>query len=284
MIAVTGATGQLGRLVIKHLLQRTTPDRIVALVRNLEKAEMFKELGIGIRYVDYSKPETLKSALSGNITKLLLISSSEVGLRFLQHKNVIDAAKQSSIKLIAYTSILKADTSPFSLAEEHLETEEYLRSTNIPHVLLRNGWYTENYLLRIKSSMENGALIGCAKDGKISSSACDDYAEAAAVILTSDKSQNNKVYELSGDETYSLSSLCEIISQESGKTIPYIDMEESDFIEALKGSGVPAPLADILACSDIGACKGGLLDESHTLSTLIGRPTTSLRQLVRGYL
>lgn len=283
MIAVTGATGQLGQLVIKHLLQKTTAGKIVALARNLEKAEALKDLGVEVRQADYAKPDTLTTALKG-VTKLLLISSSEVGQRTAQHKNVIDAAKLAGVDLIAYTSLLNADTSPLALAEEHIETEAYLRQANVPHVLLRNGWYTENYLVSIVPSLENGGFIGCAKDGKISSSARDDYAEAAAVVLTSDESQSGKVYELSGDESYTLAELCAIISEESGKTIPYINMEETEFAKALEGAGLPAPLAGLLANSDTGASQGGLFDDSHTLSSLIGHPTTSLHQLVQSYL
>lgn len=283
MIAVTGATGQLGQLVIKHLLKKSAAEQIVALVRNVEKAKSLKELGVQIRQANYTKQETLVSALSG-IKKLLLISSSEVGQRIVQHKNVIDAAKKSDIELIAYTSLLKADTSPLALAEEHIATEAYLKEVNIPHVLLRNGWYTENYLASIAPSLANGAFIGCAKEGKISSSAREDYAEAAAVVLTTDEPQSGNVYELSGDESYTLAELCAIISEVSGKAISYLNMEESEFAKALEGAGLPAPFAAILANSDTGASKGALFDDSHLLSKLIGHPTQSLRQLVKTYI
>lgn len=197
MIAVTGATGQLGQLVIKHLLNKVEPQQIVALVRNIEKAASLTSLGVQVRQADYSKPETLESALDG-VAKLLLISSSEVGQRASQHKNVIDAAKKSGVELLAYTSLLHADTSPLALAEEHVETEAYLKQAEVPHVLLRNGWYTENYLASVAPALANGGFIGCAKDGKISSAAREDYAEAAAAVLTSEAEQNGKVYELSG--------------------------------------------------------------------------------------
>ena len=283
MIAITGATGQLGQLVITHLLQKTDAKNIVALVRSLDKAEFLNALNIQVRLADYTKPETLASALNG-IDKLLLISSSEVGQRTPQHKNVIDAAKKAGVKLIAYTSLLHADTSPLALAKEHVETETYLKQENIPHVLLRNGWYTENYLASIAPALAHGAFIGAAKEGKISSSAREDYAEAAAVVLTSDVPQAGKVYELAGDESYTLADLCTIITEGSGKTVQYLDMEESAFAKVLEGAGLPAPFAAVLADSDAGASKGGLFDDSHTLSTLIGHPTQPLRQLVKASL
>lgn len=283
MIAVTGATGQLGQLVIKHLLTKTTADQIIALVRNIEKAQPLVDLGIEVRQGDYSQPESLTAALDG-VSKLLLISSSEVGQRAPQHRNVIDAAKQAGVSLIAYTSILKADTSPLGLKDEHIETEQYLKQVDIPHVLLRNGWYTENYLVSIAPALANGGFIGCAKDGRISSAAREDYAEAAAAVLTTEEPQAGKVYELSGDESYTLAELANLISEESGQDIPYLDMEESEFVAALEGAGLPTPLAQMLANSDTGASKGGLFDDSHTLSQLIGHPTQPIREMVKSFL
>ncbi|AXT72671.1 SDR family oxidoreductase [Vibrio sp. dhg] len=283
MIAVTGATGQLGQLVIKHLLNKVEPQQIVALVRNIEKAASLTSLGVQVRQADYSKPETLESALDG-MAKLLLISSSEVGQRASQHKNVIDSAKKAGVELLAYTSLLHADTSPLALAEEHVVTEAYLKQAEVPHVLLRNGWYTENYLASVAPALANGGFIGCAQDGKISSAAREDYAEAAAAVLTSEAEQNGKVYELSGDEAYTLSELSALISKKSGKAIPYINMEEADFAKALEGAGLPAPFAAVLANSDTGASQGALYDDSKTLSALIGHPTKSLGQLIDNYL
>ena len=283
MIAVTGATGQLGQLVIKHLLNKVELRQIVALVRNIEKAASLTSLGVQVRQADYSKPETLESALDG-VAKLLLISSSEVGQRATQHKNVIDAAKKAGVELLAYTSLLHADTSPLALAEEHVVTEAYLKQAEVPHVLLRNGWYTENYLASVAPALANGGFIGCAQDGKISSAAREDYAEAAAAVLTSEAEQNGKVYELSGDEAYTLSELSALISKKSGKATPYINMEEADFAKALEGAGLPAPFAAVLANSDTGASQGALYDDSKTLSSLIGHPTKSLEQLISDYI
>lgn len=283
MIAVTGATGQLGQLVIKHLLNKIEPQQIVALVRSLDKAEPLTSLGVQVRQADYSKPETLDAALDG-VAKLLLISSSEVGQRATQHQNVINAAKQAGVELLAYTSLLHADTSPLALAEEHVETEAYLQQADIPHVLLRNGWYTENYLASVAPAVANGGFIGCAKDGNISSAAREDYAEAAAAVLTSEEPQTGKMYELSGDDAYTLSELSALISKKSGKEVPYINMEEEDFAKALEGAGLPGPFAAVLANSDSGASKGALYDDSHTLSSLIGHPTKSLEQLIDGFL
>ncbi|WP_296048102.1 SDR family oxidoreductase [uncultured Alteromonas sp.] len=283
MIAVTGATGQLGRLVIKHLLKERTASHIVAVVRNPEKASELSELGVEVRTADYSEPEALKGALRG-VEKLLLISSSEVGQRVPQHQNVIDAASQTGVKLIAYTSLLNVDNSPLMLAAEHQATESYLAQSGVGFVLLRNGWYTENYLASIGPALENGGFIGSAKEGKISSAAREDYAEAAAKVLLSELPQQGNVYELAGDESYTLAQLCAILSEASGNQIPYIDLPPAEFSAALVQAGLPLPLADMLADSDAGAAQGALFNDSKVLSQLLGHPTRSLREQIKASL
>ncbi|MGF1759118.1 SDR family oxidoreductase [Photobacterium sagamiensis] len=283
MIVVTGATGQLGRLVIKHLISKVDASEIIAAVRTPEKASDLSALGVQVREADYSRPETLKTAFDG-AEKILLISSSELGQRAEQHMNVIEAAKSEGVSLIAYTSLLHADTSPLGLAGEHIETEKYLKESGVPFVLLRNGWYTENYLASVAPSIEHGAFIGSAGEGQISSAAREDYAEAAAVVITSEEPQAGKVYELAGDESYTLADLSALISQESSKEIPYVNLPENEFKEALVGAGLPEPFAALLANSDVGASKGGLFDDQDELSALIGRPTTNLSEMIKAIL
>ena len=182
MIAITGSTGQLGTLVIQHLLNKVPLEEIIALARSQEKAAKLKALGVTVRVADYNRPETLAKALH-KVEKVLLISSSEVGQRERQHKAVIDAAKDAGVGLLAYTSILNADSSPLALAREHRATEVLLRSSGVPFVLLRNGWYTENFAAGAATAVALGALYGCAGEGRISSAARDDYALAAAAVL-----------------------------------------------------------------------------------------------------
>lgn len=278
MIVVTGASGQLGRLVIESLLTRLPAHQIVAAVRNPASVADLAAQGIQVRQADYTQPASLDAALQG-AEKVLLISSSEVGQRLPQHRNVIDAAKRAGVGLLAYTSLLHADTSPLALKDEHLATETLLQSSGVPHVILRNGWYTENYLASIQPALQHGAFIGSAGAGRIASAARADYAQAAAVVLTS-PDQAGKVYELAGDVAYTLAEFAAELSRQSGKTIPYVDLPQAEFKGALVGAGLPEPLADLLADSDVGASKGGLFDDLHQLSALIGRPTTSLQALM----
>lgn len=282
MIAITGATGQLGQHVIEHLLKIVSASQIVAIVRNPAKADALSKQGITVRQADYTDQAAFTAALTG-VEKLLLISSSEVGQREPQHKNVINAAKAAGVKFIAYTSLLHADKSPLGLAEEHVATEKALADSGIPYALLRNGWYTENYLASAPPAIEHGVFIGAAGDGKIAAATRADYAAAAATVIAQDGHAGN-VYELAGDSAWTLSDLAAELSKQSGKPVTYQNLSEADFAAALKGVGLPAGLADMLADSDTGASKGGLFDDSHTLSKLIGRATTPLAESVKSIL
>ncbi len=273
-IGITGAAGQLGSLVVDQLKSKTDAANLVALVRSPEKID-----DIEVRAFDYSKPEGLAAALAG-IDHLLLISGSEIGQRIAQHQNVITAAKEAGVKWIVYTSILRADSSTISLAVEHLATEKALKESGIPFTLLRNGWYTENYTMSVPGALEAGALVGSAGEGKISSAARIDLAEAAAVVLTSENHQG-KVYELAGDETFTLADLAAEISKQSGRDIPYQNLPEAEYSKILKSVGIPDQFADGLASWDISASKGDLYDDSKTLSQLIGRSTTPLSEVLK---
>lgn len=270
-IAVTGATGQLGRLVVEKLKQKVPASDIVALVRSPAKAS---DLGVTARAADYTKPEILDAALAG-VDTLLLISSNEIGQRAVQHKNVIDAAKKAGVKRIVYTSLLRADVSPLNLAEEHRQTEADLKASGIPFTILRNGWYSENYTGSVGGALAGGAFIGSAGDGKISAAPRLDYAEAAVAALTG-KGHEGKTYELAGDTAWTLSDLAAEISKQTGKHIPYKNLPEADYAAVLAAHGVPAGFAASIASWDVGASKGALFGDGKQLSRLIGRPTTPL--------
>ena len=278
-IGVTGATGQLGQLVVEQLKQKTAAENIVALVRTPEKAA---KLGVEARTFDYEKPEGLPGALK-DIDRLLLISSSEIGKREQQHKNVINAAKKAGVSWLVYTSLLHADTSSLSLASEHLATEAALKNSDIEHTILRNGWYTENYTGSIAGALDAGAFVGSAGDGKISSATRADFAEAAAVVLTNEE-HKGKIFELAGDESYTLAELAAEISKQTGKDIPYNNLPEGEYAKILKSVGLPEMVADAIASWDTGASKGDLFDDSKQLSKLIGRSTTPLADAVKAVL
>lgn len=276
MIVITGASGQLGQLVIAELLKKTAAANIVAAVRNVDKAQHLTALGVQVREADYNRPETLDSAFKG-AEKILLISSSEVGQRVPQHQNVIDAAKRASVRLLAYTSVLRADSAVLGLAEEHRATEAAIRASGLPHTMLRNGWYLENYTEHLEPVLAHGAVLGAAGDGRISAAARADYAAAAAAVLTA-SSAPQAVYELAGDASFTLTELAAAVARRSGKAVVYKDMPEAQYKATLLEIGLPEGFAQLLADSDNGARQGALEGDGAPLRALIGRPTLTLDQ------
>lgn len=274
-IAVTGSTGQLGRLAIAALRARGVAP--IALARSPAKAA---DLGAEVRAFDYDAPDA--AALAG-VDILVLISANEIGKRAPQHRAVIDAAKAAGVGHIVYTSLLNADSGGMKLAEEHLATEAALRASGLPHTVLRNGWYLENHTASLGGAVAAGALIGAAGEGRFSGAARADFAEAIAAVAT-DPALRGQVHELGGDEAYTLADIAAEVSRQTGKAIAYADMPQAQYAGALASFGLPAAFADILADSDVQASKGALFDGGGTLSRLIGRPTTTLADAVRAAL
>lgn len=270
-IAVTGATGQLGRLAIAALKSRGANP--VALVRDTAKAA---DLGVEARAFDYTAANP--AALKG-VDTLVLISSNDFNDRVGQHRQVIAAAKSAGVGRIVYTSILKGDASPMILAQDHIATEAALKASGIPTTLLRNGWYTENYTGALGAAIQHGAIIGAAGEGRVSSAARKDYAEAIAVTAI-DAAHAGQTYELAGDDSHSGADLAAAVAKASGKAVAYVSMPQGDYAAALLGFGLPEGFANVLADSDAQAAKGALHDESRTLSRLIGRPTTPIAETV----
>ena len=283
MYAVTGANGQLGQLVIQHLLTLTDADKIVALVRDVTKASALKELGVDVRQADYNKPETLNTALNG-VEQLLLISGSEVGQRVPQHTAVVAAAKEQKVRSLVYTSLLHADRNPMILAQEHKATEQIIAESGLPSLILRNGWYTENFTQGLAGILASGTVIGVSNKGKIHSAARKDYAMAAANVLVNVEAHLGKVYELAGDTGFTLAELAATVAKLADKPIDYQQMSQQAYTDALIGFGLPEGFAAALADSDHYAEQGWLAETSSTLSTLIQGPTETLEQAVKSAL
>ena len=282
MIVVTGATGQLGQLVVEGLVRRVPAADIAAAVRNPEKAAGLAALGVQIRTADYNAPESLATAFAGS-NQLLLISSSAVGQRVAQHAAAIDAARQAGVGHLVYTSLLHADTSTLGLAPEHLATEQAVRDSGLPFTLLRNGWYTENYTKTVLLAADTGSFACNAGDGAISSAARADYAEAAVAVLTGEGHQG-RVYELAGDVAWTYPELAAELSRATGRAIAFRDVSAASHRQILANAGLPAAFADAIVDYDRGIAEGDLLDSSGELRTLIGRPTTPLADTVAAIL
>ncbi|WP_067815569.1 SDR family oxidoreductase [Nocardia inohanensis] len=281
-VAVTGATGQLGRLVVEALLEKNAGP-VVALVRDPAKAADLAAKGVDVRQASYDDPEALDRALAG-VDRVLLVSGNEFGARVAQHTNVIRAAERAGVELLAYTSIPVADRNPMILAQEHAGTEAVLAEATVPYVLLRNGWYWENYANGLAHAVESGVFAGAAGSGKVAGAARADYAEVAANVLTTD-GHDGQVYELGGDALLTYAEVAQAISDAAGKPVRYRDLPEAEYAAALVGAGLPEGFAAALADADAAVAKGGLLDvSSGHLQKLLGRPSTPAVEVFRAAL
>ena len=279
MIAITGANGSLGQLVVKGLLQIIPATQIVAAVRNPEKADDLRALGVQVREADYDRPETLAEAFKG-VEKVLLISAVQPGERLRQHKAVIDAAKRAGVKSIAYTSMLRADSSSLVLAGEHLETEKYLKSSGLEFVLLRNGWYLENATGNLALALAHGAMIGSAGQGRFASASRADYAGAAISVLTQ-PGHANRTYELAGDHSFSMSEFAGEVSKQADRPIVYNNLPPAEYEAALLSLGLPKMIVDVVVDADVKASQGALDSSSRDLSELLGKNTTPFSEAIK---
>ncbi|MFB9474201.1 SDR family oxidoreductase [Nonomuraea salmonea] len=277
-IVVTGATGQLGRLTVEALLRRGIPAAdIIATGRDIAGIKDLADRGITVRRADFADTDGLAEAFAGADRLLLISASVPVGERVANHRRVIDAAASAGVSLVAYTSTTHADTATTIIGATHRETEAYLRDRGIPSVLLRNGWYLENYTSQLPQILQNGAVVGAAGEGRISAASRADYAEAAAVVLTAE-GHTGAVYELGGDESFTLTELAAAISAAAGKQVTYADLPVADFAQVLDAAGLPAELAEVLADADRGMNRGEMYTDSGDLRRLIGRPPVTLAE------
>jgi NAD(P)H dehydrogenase (quinone) len=279
-LVVTGASGHLGRLTVQALLDRgVAASRIVATARTPESLGDLADAGVVVRRADYTDPQSLKEAFAG-ADRVLLVSSSAVGQRIEQHGNVVDAAREAGVDLIAYTSAPRADTTEMLLAAEHAATERIIRDSGLDHVFLRNSWYLENYTEQLPTTLQHKAILGSAGNGRVSGASRADYAAAAAAVLAGDGPRNH-TYELGGDTAFTLGEYAETLSGLVGETIAYVDQPAAEYQAFLESVGMPEPVARIMADADLAVARGDLLVESDDLSRLIGRPTTDLADAIR---
>ena len=280
---VTGASGHLGRLAVHALLERgIAASDVVATARDTADVADLAALGVVVRRADYADPASLKDAFTG-VDRALLVSSSAVGQRVEQHGNVIDAARDAGVELLAYTSIANADATSMLLAADHQATERLLADSGVPTVLLRNSWYLENYTAQIPVSLQHGAVLGSAGEGRVSAATRADYAGAAAAALVADDTAG-KTFELGGDSAFTLTEYAAALTDATGTAVAYRDLPAAEYAAALVAAGLPEGYAAVLADSDEGLERGELRTDSGDLARLLGRPTTTPAEAIRAAL
>jgi NAD(P)H dehydrogenase (quinone) len=275
MIAVTGATGKLGRLVIEGLLALVPADQIIAAVRDPGKATDFAARGVDVRRADYDEPDTLLSALD-RADRLLLISTNDPIHTVAQHTAVIDAAKQVGVSLLAYTSVVLETNPPRS-------TEPMIRASGLPFTLLRNSQYTGHYAPQIKQAIATGILAGSAGEGRTASATHADYAAAAVAVLTGE-GHEDKVYELTGDVAWSFPELVDEVNKATGREIVYRNLSFEQHLDLVLAAGVPRLLAEVYVANHRAIAAGRFAATTPDLRDLIGRPTTTLTESVAAIL
>lgn len=280
-ILVTAASGQLGRLVVDALLARgAQPSEIVATARDTAKIEDLAARGIRTAELDYDRPETIAAALAG-ADRVLLISGSAPGARLQGHRNVIDAAKAAGVARLVYTSAPKATTAEgFPLAADHKATEEAIAAAGVPAVIVRNNWYTENYVPDVSRAAETGVIAASVGDGRIASATRADFAEGAAAVLLGDDLVGETL-ELSGDTAWGFDELAAAASAVVGREVAYRRLTTDEHLAALEAAGLDAGTAGFVTGLDDAIRRGVLAEATPTLADLIGRPTTPLAEGLR---
>jgi NAD(P)H dehydrogenase (quinone) len=278
-IVVTGATGQLGRLTVEALLRRGIPAaEIVATGRNVEAISDLRDRGVTVKLADFADAATLRQAFA-DAEKLVLVSTTVPSERRGNHERAIDAAVDAGVSLVAYTSQVNADSATTILGKGHLETEAYLRKSGLPTVFLRNGWYLETYTGSLPAYVQNHAILGAAGQSRVNAASRADYAEAAAAVVTTD-GHAGAVYELGGDDAFTLPELAAAVARATGERIEYRDMSVAELAEVLRGLGLPGDIAEAVADLDVGINRGEWLTDSGHLRKLIGRATTTLSDAI----
>lgn len=272
---VTGATGHLGRLVVEAMLTRgVAPDEIVATGRRVETLGDLAAAGVQVRRADYDDPASLDAAFA-DAERLLLVSGTEFGTRVGQHRNAIDAAVRAGVRHIAYTSGPRADTAPLPVNPDHWATEQLLQASGVTWTALRDNWYSEGYLPDVARSRETGEIASATGSGRVASASRRDFAEAAAVVLTT-AGHENAVYELGGDVAWSYDELAQLLSSIVGRPVVHRHLTPAERRASLVAAGLPEGVAEFVTAIDTGIAAGALAEVTGTLSRLIGRPTTPL--------
>lgn len=282
-IFVTGASGQLGRLVIKHLLARgVAHERIIAGTRSPAKLAGLAAAGIDVRNADFDDPQRLTEAFKGAGTVLIISTDAldDAGTRLKQHRNAVSSALAAGVGRLAYTSLPNPDSSLLSFAPDHLGTEQAIQATGLPHVIFRNNWYHENLLLSLPAALKSGHWYSASRRGKTAYAAREDIAEAIAAALAASTS-GSRTYTLTGADALSNDEIADLAREIVGKPVDVVDVTDEQFAAGLKAAGVPDPFVKVLVSAEAAIRAGNLAVVTNDLESLIGRRPKPLAEYLR---
>lgn len=273
-LLVSAASGHLGRLVIDALLARgVAASDLVAGVRTPAKADDLAARGIRVVEFDYARPDTLTAGLEG-VTGVLLISGTDVD-RVAGHRNVVEAVRAAGIDRLVYTSAPRVDEIDYALGADHLATERAIAEAGLDATILRNNWYTENYFDSVARAAESGVIVAAVGDARVASASRRDYAEAAAVVLTTDDFRG-RTLELAGDVAWTYDELAAAAAEVLGREVVYQPVTLEQLTAGLEQAGLDAGTATFVAGIDDAIARGALSQTDGALARVIGRPTTPL--------
>ncbi|PPK70449.1 SDR family oxidoreductase [Actinokineospora auranticolor] len=280
-ILVTGATGNLGGLIVKQLLTRVPAADLAVSVRAPEKAAHLAAQGVDVRQGDFGQPESLR--FDGVDTLVLVSADGPDDVRVAAQKSAVDAADKAGVGRIVYTSVSFADVSPLGLARVHAATEDHIRASGLPFTFLRNGMYHENYVNGLPGALERGSLVTTTGAGRIASVSREDLAEAAAVVATT-QGHDGAVYELTGPRAWGFDELAALAAEVTGKPLTHVSVEAAQLHGNLVAAGLPEFVAELLTDIQSNIRTGALSEVRPDLAKLIGRAPTPIETAVRAAL
>lgn len=278
-LLVTGASGQLGSAVVRHLLDtlQLPAERLIVTSRSPDGLADLAARGVTVRVADFDQPDALAAAFTGT-DRLLLVSTDalmEPGKRLTQHRAAVQAAVDAGVKHVVYTSLPSAGTSHVSFAPDHWGTEQALSASPLGWTVLRNAWYFENLAYSLPSALASGEWATAAGEGRIAYIARDDLARAAASALASDDT-TNQVFTLTGEHAWSARDVASRVSALTGKPLAVVDITSEQLVEGLKTHGFPPVLADVFASFDTATAAGDLGEITADYARLTGQSPTTL--------
>jgi NAD(P)H dehydrogenase (quinone) len=281
---VTGATGHLGGLIVRHLRDRLPAGELAVSVRDTARAAELAAAGVEVRHGDFDDPASLTTAFAGVDTLVLVSTDGADEVRLGQHTTAVRAAAGAGVGFLAYTSIVDAETSRVALAEVHRGTERAIKAAGIPYAFLRNNMYHENYLPQLPGALDRGVLATATGTGRIASASRDDYARAAAAVAADPAGHRDAVYELTGPAAWSFDELAAAAAELTGRPLAHAAVTADELRGILTGAGLPPFVADRLAVLDTDISRGDLARVRPDLEKLTGRPGTSITEALRATL